>query len=80
MTGEGLSEVFAFYLKQLGKLIDTMRQIPIFEGVSLFDTIIALGLISIFMKIIKYGFRHDTHTIRIYDTNKNYEGNSERRD
>jgi len=76
--GEGLSEVFAFYIQQLGKLFDTMRQIPIFEGISLFDTIIALGLITIFLRIIKFGFRHESHRIKIYETSRN-DSNDERR-
>lgn len=70
--GEGLSEVFSFYLSKLGDFIDVLKCIPVFENVSLFHTIIALGLISIFIKIIKYGFTHTRRgsSIRIYDTDR----------
>lgn len=53
---KGLSSVFTFWIEQLNKLIVLFKKIPVFEKISLFDTIIALGLIAIFIKVIKYGF------------------------
>lgn len=54
--GKGLSDVFTFWLNQMNKLFDLLKQVPVFEKVSLFHTIIALCLIAIFIKIIRFGF------------------------
>lgn len=56
--GEGLSDVFSFYINQLSKAIDVLKEIPVFFGISLFHTLLALALISIFIRLIKYRLTH----------------------
>lgn len=77
--GEGLSNVFSFWLTQLVKFIDLLKKIPVFENVSLFQVIIALGLIAIFIKLIKYGFHFKAiHSSTSFPTSRSY--TSERRE
>lgn len=59
----GLTKVFVFWLEQLGKLFNLMKQIPIYENssllgpnyISLFHVFIAFCIISIFVSFIKLG-------------------------
>ena len=55
--GKGLPDVFSFWLSQNNKFVDVLKQIPIFKGVSLFHTIIAIAVIGIFINVIKFGLR-----------------------
>ena len=53
MSELGLKDVFNFYIECLLKLFNFMREVPIYENISLFDCLIAMCLFSIFIGIVK---------------------------
>ena len=59
----GLDKVFKFYIEQLVKLFDLMKQIPVLDSLSLYDTTIILIVIYIFTKLIRFG----VEKVSIYD-------------
>ena len=71
MPGEGLFEVFVFWIESLLKLFDLMKEIPIYENISLFTCFIAMCIISIFTWFIKMLYRTH-HLIRWSDNVATY--------
>lgn len=52
-----LAQIFMFWIEQVLKLFEVMKKIPIFPGISLFDLLIVVSIVLIFMNIIKLGNR-----------------------
>lgn len=69
--GGDLHQVFVFWLEQLGKLFNFMKQVYIFDNISLYHTFIALCVISIFISIIKFAMR-TSNLIRWTDNTATY--------
>lgn len=66
--GESLPSVFNFWLSQISKFIDVLKQVPVFKDVSLFHVIIGVCAIGVFLKIIKFGLSFNSiHSTKMYN-------------
>ena len=55
MPNNKFALVFKFWLSQLGKLFELTKSIYIFDNISLFHSMVAFVIITILLKLIRFG-------------------------
>lgn len=58
-AGESILLIFRFFIHQVGKIFELMNKFEILPGISYFMFFLGIIVISIFIKIIRFGYEDD---------------------